>query len=731
MVFFSCEEDRYDPNFQTENPLPEISAPDGFDWRTTRSLSMTVEVNDEMSGAYHYLVEVFEENPLINPQAEVLIKGVAKKDLKFSAGITVTPDVETIYIKQTDPRGRSRVMVMSTESDINCVFSPNNLPDVTRGTRAASTRAEVNVPSYSVNSPEYINATEWNEGNFSSNTNYKISAGTKVSGKGATIGGAQNARLFIAGIYEASSTVSIGSGVELIVLDGGSVITPEFSSKNGTGDVIIMPGGTMTITGSKGATIGNTNSFYNFGTLDVLSGTLDAQNGDGSIFYIGSDGVVNAKDMQIHNDKTYIENHGEINLETITKGGGAATIYNLCVIDVKKSIDFTDIDELYMDGGIVISPSITFKSTQVTLRNGSMLKCDKMAGGSKIAGIKVGNRSLVKVLDIAGAVELSGHVTLENNNSNAAVTTKDGADIAPYNNTNIVIEGCKVNGNNGNEGNEPEEPEFPIVTPVAGKYTFLFEDYWPLYGDYDMNDVVFKVDNIRVTLSSENMAEKYSFDLTLLATGAEKRIAGALMLDLVAAQNVRSVSYSSVKPENFNVTSTGVEQGQSKAVIPLFDSIHGTFGKPNAWHINSMADGIGAQDNADPVKIAIDIVFSQPVLAIDLNVNYLNFFIISDINKVPLNSNSRKEIHLVGFEPTLKGDTSVFGNHNDNSYSAYYLSKDNLAWGIVVPDDFKWMSEYNNINTGYFDFVDWVTSGGTTNKTWWKSNYDTTKLFNP
>lgn len=733
VAFSGCEKDYYDPDYQAKNPLEEVSAPDNFDWQTTRSLAVSVAANDEMSGSYHYVIEVFDQNPLTNPQANVLAKGVANKDLRFSTGITVAPDVEMVYIKQTDPRGRVRVATASTNSDINYAFAANYLPE----TRAAATRVGVSVPTYSVNSDEYINATEWNNSNFKGNTNYKISPSSVVTVNKVTIGGGPNAKLFVAGKLNINSDISIASGVEFIILDGGVVTATEFSSKNGTGDVIIMPGGIMSITGNKGAMIGATNAFYNFGTLNVLAGTLDAQNGDGSIFYNGSDAVINAKDMQIHNDKTYIENHGVISVETITKGGGAATIYNLCVIQASKSIDFSDIGELYMDGGVLLSPSLTLKATKVTMRNGAMLKCETLvaSGNCSFTGPETGNRSLIKIRNITNSggasIVLSGHISMENATTKIGITTTNGADMTPYDDSNVVIEGCKAEGNSGNEGEEPSGPDFPIVTPVAGKYTFLFEDLWPLYGDYDMNDVVFKVNNIKVALDAQNRAERFSFDLTLLATGAEKRMAGALMLDLVSADDVKSVSYSSLTPHNFDVASTGVEKGQTKAVIPLFDNIHAAFGKPNAWHINSMAEGAGAQDNTDPVQIAIEISFSKPQLAIDLNVNYLNFFIITNIDKVPVDNNSRKEIHLVGFAPTAKADTSMFGSNNDNSPKAYYLSKDNLAWGISVPDDFNWMSEYNNITTGYLNFTEWVTSGGVAQKTWWKGNYDSSKLFRP
>ncbi len=44
--------------------------------------------------------------------------------------------------------------------------------------------------------------------------------------------------------------------------------------------------------------------------------------------------------------------------------------------------------------------------------------------------------------------------------------------------------------NGGNEGGDPEDPKFPIIMDDNRNYAYLFEDQWPLYGDYDMNDLV-------------------------------------------------------------------------------------------------------------------------------------------------------------------------------------------------------------------------------------------------
>ena len=58
----------------------------------------------------------------------------------------------------------------------------------------------------------------------------------------------------------------------------------------------------------------------------------------------------------------------------------------------------------------------------------------------------------------------------------------------------------------------------------------------------------------------------------------------------------------------------------------------------------------------------------------------------------------------------------------------YYISKDNLAWGIIVPTQFKWPLEYTKIQNAYKQFAGWVTSGGVNNTKWW-NDFDNTKVF--
>ena len=82
-------------------------------------------------------------------------------------------------------------------------------------------------------------------------------------------------------------------------------------------------------------------------------------------------------------------------------------------------------------------------------------------------------------------------------------------------------------------------------------------------------------------------------------------------------------------------------------------------------------------------------------------------------------------MHVAGHAPTDLGNTKLFGQGNDKSSAEekrYYLSSENLAWGVVIPTDFAWPLEYKNVKDVYTNFVSWVTSGGKENKDWYNNH---------
>ena len=293
-------------------------------------------------------------------------------------------------------------------------------------------------------------------------------------------------------------------------------------------------------------------------------------------------------------------------------------------------------------------------------------------------------------------------------------------------NTVSIPESECSDGYNGGTPTPPTNPEFPIEVEDNKNYTYLFEDQWPLYGDYDMNDIVLTIQKRKIYTNKENKVTKFELSIDLSAAGATKSIGAAIMLDNVPANAItQPVEFSdNTLAKNFNLNNNNIENGQDYTVIPLFDDAHKVLGRDRYEQINTVSDYAG---NTKPKNISFSITFNNPTISADaFNVNKLNVFIIVDGNRNP-----RKEIHVAGYQPTKLANIDLFGGNNDNSHHAskkYYISKENLAWGIMVPSNFKWPLEYVNIKTAYSQFSDWVTSGGTENEKWW-NDFDVNKVF--
>ena len=272
------------------------------------------------------------------------------------------------------------------------------------------------------------------------------------------------------------------------------------------------------------------------------------------------------------------------------------------------------------------------------------------------------------------------------------------------------------------DGNEPEKPD--VTETKTG--TLAFEDIWPGGGDYDMNDIVLTIQKRKIYTNKENKVTKFELSIDLSAAGATKSIGAAIMLDNVPANAItQPVEFSdNTLAKNFNLNNNNIENGQDYTVIPLFDDAHKVLGRDRYEQINTVSDYAG---NTKPKNISFSITLNNPTISADaFNVNNLNVFFIVDGNRNP-----RKEIHVAGYQPTKLANTDLFGGNNDNSHHGskkYYISKENLAWGIMVPSNFKWPLEYVNIKTAYSQFSDWVTSGGTENEKWW-NDFDVNKVF--
>lgn len=775
-TFVGCVDDNkdlYDPTITADNPL-DITAPDGFDWSTTNTIRLSVEANDEYSGQYYYTIEVFDNNPIASAADSIssLAKGVAKSGQPFVSSVTIAKPIANLFIRQTDPKGRAVIRSFPVQSNMTCSFTDNvSVSASTRSaisTRAlATTRAEVPVPDYTSIPGDAREISSLGGAALLGNNNYKITGTYNGTVNFSGIWDGSNVKLYIQGTWNMPDDFTVQNGMEVIVMNGAKIVSGKNLKFVNSSYFTIMPEGTvelksLTLSDAGGQfkswgaltldgdfTMSAGGLFYSKGTIVAKNASFKSNSfiqNDGTITLDGkldmpsnasfiNTGEVTAKDLTVTGIS--LTNEGKMVFDKITSLGNSV-VKNSCYMETKSSADIFGCTDFVFDQGYLKGQNLTIKGCVVKLNNGSMIEATNILKNENWAtsydGGTTGNRSLIKAVKVEGQdITYSGKLTIEsdhhftkNPGKNSKYTLNSPAEMAGYGDSNVVIEICTGTANGGNPGTDPGNPTFPIESVNDTKYTYLFEDQWPLYGDYDMNDVVIRVKKTTMYLNASNKVEKFKLEAELVAVGASKNIAAGLQLDDVAASLVSSVEYGSTKPSTlFSYASQGVEAGQSKAVIPFFANAHAFMGNSTNAFVNTV---IGSTANVSVLPtIVVTATFSSATLSPEsFAAGKLNLFIITDGQ-----SNNRKEVHVVNYRPTDKASTTFFGNNNDGSSATagkYYVSKDNLAWGICVASSVNHPKEYAKVTDVFPNFASWVTSGGSSNTDWY-TTYNSGLIF--
>lgn len=759
------EKDLYNPSYQTGNPMGDgFAAPDGFDWSTTTTKTVSVEVKDEFDGQYYYTVDIYNENPLYTESATKLASGVAKKGSNYVVALDLLKSQQGIYVKQTDPKGRVAVYMFDVPEEnekITCKLYYSNTQSRALATRGAATRAtSFEKPDYTSIPSDAIEVSEVTS-NLLPNTSYKI---TKDYNKDFKFSGNRNGeitKVFVDANWNIPKKFTFQNGIEIIVMGNGKIESSNSLEFVNNSVLTIMDNGIvnaniLNFTNGGQATLRNWGNLTVKTNVHLSSGATYYNNGTftSNYFRLNSNSTLINDNKIIVNEKfdlpsNYtLENNGEIRGKNMETNGPNGTFTNNNIVvftDIKFNIN-TITNNCHLEAtntlkigectitnnqGYVKASSIDILKGKTFLNNGSMMEAsDKIySNDSPIYG-NGENTSLIKSPTITqryyNYMHFEGNIAIETDDIDVKHELKKGAYITKIGESNVFIEVCTGIKNGGNGGTDPTDPNFPIITTDTQNYAYMFEDQWPLYGDYDMNDIVLIIKEKKIYANKDNKVERVDFSLDLSAAGATKGIGAAIMLDAVPASSItQPVEFADNSlAQNFNTNSNGIENGQDYAVIPLFDNAHSVMGSNRYEQINTFANHAS---NTSPRNISFSIKFNNPTLTADaFKVSELNVFIIVDGNR-----NNRKEIHVVNYQPTKLANTDLFGGNNDGSSISdgkYYISNENLAWGIMVPTDIKWPLEYVNIKAAYSQFEKWVTTGGTENLEWWK-NADSSKVF--
>jgi LruC domain-containing protein len=178
-------------------------------------------------------------------------------------------------------------------------------------------------------------------------------------------------------------------------------------------------------------------------------------------------------------------------------------------------------------------------------------------------------------------------------------------------------------------------------------------------------------------------------------------------------QTTLTVTGSHITAGYITLDGNGVESGQSKTTIIVFDNANNEMTSPGGIGVNT-TPGLAY---VTPVSIEIHIAFpADTYTSADLDIPNFNPFLI-------VNQNRGIEVHLPDYLPTDLVDDSYFGTVNDDSdptIGNYYKTENNLPWAINIYESFDYPTEKTSIENAYLKFVDWATSSGGSFDDWYQ-----------
>ncbi|OFZ09416.1 MAG: hypothetical protein A2338_05770 [Bacteroidetes bacterium RIFOXYB12_FULL_41_6] len=270
-----------------------------------------------------------------------------------------------------------------------------------------------------------------------------------------------------------------------------------------------------------------------------------------------------------------------------------------------------------------------------------------------------------------------------------------------------IIDGC------GDGGSTSEQ--------LAG--SLAYEDLWPGKGDYDFNDLIIDYD-FEINKNDQEIVGGITATFVVKAFGAAYHNGFGFTLPTVNPTDIVSVSgYNVINGTVFNIGGNGLEIGQSKATIIVFDDTRRIMPQTTG--------GVGvntqlAYDYIEPVTIVVNLVFAENAITYsELNIGSFNPFIIVNtvINGVP--GARGLEVHLPNYEPSDLFDEIYFGQWDDDSSVAedrYFVTANNLPWAINIAEEFDWVIEFQDITGAYNMFAEWAQSGGINYPDWYQDN---------
>lgn len=261
-----------------------------------------------------------------------------------------------------------------------------------------------------------------------------------------------------------------------------------------------------------------------------------------------------------------------------------------------------------------------------------------------------------------------------------------------------------------------------VYHPKNGWGTIMFEDQFPILGDYDFNDFVvnYKVEfEVNKSKSQDHDFESKSIkiDMRLKAVGGIFPYTPFLRLKEIKNKKVESIVMRNTKTdEPINFARINPEKKEGELIIncrPLIENLN----KRESQYYNTEKNALVTTAELPEITIFIKLNDSEEVDDI-LEDDEFDLYLTHD--------NNGTEIHMNGIEPVSYkypfNDANllpVYESDGDEEDDNYYFSKEKLIWGLRVPDNIAHAIERANFLEAYKNFAKWATSGGKNNQNWY------------
>lgn len=709
-----------------------------MDWKMTQPIDIQISINEDPGETY--TVSIYDGNPLAaGGDAHLMARGEASSSKPFVTSIDCPTAYGRLYVCRTDRHHRNVVKAVAVEgSTLEATFG-NNRP----ASRQAATRAGEagEVPTLSLPYTESeVQAMADKASVLQSNTKlkagqiYKIPEGTifqnDINNNGLP---ADNpAKVIIEGTWECGGNLAhIETGVEIIVAGGGVISLPDSKDAgnsalyfNGTSHLIVCPGGKITAQ-KKGETYiyieNGSKDNYNAGDIEV--GTLHINGGQ-----LYNSGNLNAKTL--NNEGGLLINRGQATIGEVSNAN--SHIENGCFLRVTS----------YLLGHLTMAPACAAEISKFGDDSGNAGKRIVMGENSLItitgeaylnyctvSGPQAGH-SLIKINILRGIHSFrhesgltyyevqteyitGGDADWQKDTFLDQITNSEGV-LAKWGESPVVIpEGdCTGKGNTPEEGSQT--PDNPIV------YTYVYEDNFPMVGDYDINDAVLDVTTQYLRREGTNAIHSIRYHITVAAAGATKHPLGiGLRLAGVPKGAVKTVTAGAGK-ERFHATLTDgqlftfnpsscTEDDANAVVIPITGNAHLTFEGGREGEMTNTGFVTHKPGTYEITLELADPSQTKPVISKD----HLDFFLCYPYKSM----GKRMEVHLYEF---WKYGATASGTVQQTNLDL----AGNNTWAFCVPN-FRYPKESINIcdesdptNCAYPEFLGWARDRNT-NQDWY------------